>query len=238
MCAAGMLCATALLFSGAWPDAALGGFIFCATAFAYGFAAWGIRKWPAWFFGALSVLLFFHLARTQQAVSLVAALVWGLYHGMLGPGLRRYAVAKPVSIAFVWALATVLLPLPVATWPTAGLVFIGRASFVFALALAYDLCDRHLDRLHGFTTLVQQLGTRKTIRLTDAALTMAAACAVVNWSIGLIGVAALAAVLGSLLISAWAIRMVPARTHWSVWRKMAVDGLMILQATALALTRL
>lgn len=233
-----MLCATALLFSGAWPDAALSGFVFCATAFAYGFAARGIRERVAWFFGALSVLLFFYLTRTQQAVSLFAALVWGLYHGMLGPGLRRYAVSKPVSIAFVWALTTVWLPLPVAKWPTAGLVFIGRASFVFALALAYDLCDRHLDRLHGFTTLVQQLGTRKTLRLTDTVLTMAAICAVVNWSIGLIGVAALAAVWGSLFISAWVIRMAPARTHWGVWRKMAVDGLMILQATALMLTRL
>lgn len=233
-----MLCATALLFSGVWPDAALSGFVFCATAFAYGFAARGIRERVAWFFGALSVLLFFYLTRTQQAVSLFAALVWGLYHGMLGPGLRRYAVSKPVSIAFVWALTTVWLPLPVAKWPTAGLVFIGRASFVFALALAYDLCDRHLDRLHGFTTLVQQLGTRKTLRLTDTVLTMAAICAVVNWSIGLIGVAALAAVWGSLFISAWVIRMAPARTHWGVWRKMAVDGLMILQATALMLTRL
>jgi len=237
-CAAGMLCATSVLVGGAWPSATPVGFVFCATAFAYGFAARGLRERLAWAFGAASVFLFFQLEPTQQAVFLFAAVMWVLYHGLPGgrAGLRRAAVAKPLAIALVWAVSTVWLPLPIGKWLPASFLFVGRASFVFALALAYDLCDRHLDRLHGFVTLVQQIGPRRSLRLTDAALVLASGCAFANYGIGLFDGATLAAIWASLAATAWVIRFVPERTGWGIWRKMMVDGLMILQTIAIVLS--
>lgn len=233
-----MLLATAVLIGGKLPDATPTGFVFCATAFAYGYAAKGRTKRMAWAMALCSVFFFFDLEHAQQAVAALAALVWVAYHGLpgLGVGLRRFAVAKPVSIALVWAVATVLLQLPAGEWLPGGFLFIGRTAFVFALALAYDLCDLQHDRRHGLATLVQQLGPRRSFRAIDMALILAAGCAFANYTIGFFGVGTLAAIWTSFFIAAWAVRVVPVRAEWGVWRKTAVDGLMILQATLVVLS--
>lgn len=232
-----MLYATALLVGDALPGAASVGFVFCATAFAYGFSAKGIRNRFAWAIGAGSGFFFFCMSHAQQAVALLTALLWLSYHGMFGPGLglRRYAVTKPLSIALVWAITTVLLPLPAEKWLPGGFLFIGRACFVFALALAYDLCDQWHDRRHGFTTLVQHLGPRNTHRLMNAALILAAGCAGVNCLFGFFHAGTLAAIWLTLGIAAWAVRVVPTQTRWGIWRRPIIDGLMILQAIAVFL---
>lgn len=238
-CAVSMLHATTVLISGhKLQDLTPTGFVFCATAFVYGYAAKGAAKRIAWAMALCSVFFFFGLEHAQQAVAALAALVWAAYHGLpgLGVGLRRYAVAKPVSIALVWAVATVLLPLPAGEWLPGGFLFIGRTAFVFALALAYDLCDLQHDRRHGLATLVQQLGPRRSFRVIDAALLLAAGCAFVNYTIGFFGTGTLAAIWISLAITAWAVRVAPERAEWGVWRKTTVDGLMILQAMLVTLS--
>jgi 4-hydroxybenzoate polyprenyltransferase len=129
-----------------------------------------------------------------------------------------------------------LLQLPAGEWLPGGFLFIGRTAFVFALALAYDLCDLQHDRRHGLATLVQQLGPRRSFRAIDMALILAAGCAFANYTIGFFGVGTLAAIWTSFFIAAWAVRVVPVRAEWGVWRKTAVDGLMILQATLVVLS--
>lgn len=233
-----MLLATAVLLSHKLPDATPSGFVFCATAFAYGYVAKGAAKRIAWATALCSVFFFFGLEHAQQAAAALAALVWVAYHGLPDkvPGLRGHAVAKPVSIALVWAIATVLLPLPAGEWLPGGFLFIGRTAFVFALALAYDLCDLQHDRRHGLATLVQQLGPRRSFRVIDTVLILAAGCAFANYTIGFFGVGTLVAIWASLFITAWAVRVVPVRAGWGVWRKTAVDGLMILQAMLVVLS--
>jgi len=237
VCAVSMLYATAVLVGDASPGAASVGFVFCATAFAYGFSAKGIRNRLAWGIGSVCAFFLLRMGHAQQAAVLPAALVWLSYHGMVGPGpgLRRYAVAKPLSIALVWAITTVLLPLPAEKWLPGGFLFLGRACFVFALALAYDLCDLWHDRRHGFTTLVQQLGLRKTHRLMDATLVLAAGCAGVNCLLGFFNAFTLGAIWLSLGVSAWTVWYVPSRMAWGIWRRPIIDGLMILQATTVLL---
>ncbi len=102
-------------------------------------------------------------------------------------------------------------------------------GYSFALALAYDLCDLAYDRRQGLTTLVMQLGARGALRLVDAVLLLATGCVCLNAALGRYPWPVAGALLLSLLISRWCIRYLPPRGDMGDWRKVGIDGLMVLQ---------
>lgn len=210
----------------------LSGFVFGATVFAYNFAAAPARRWPAWALGAGAAFCYYQLPVVQQGIILAPALIWWLYDDRRRVGrfgLRRFPALKPLSIALAWAWVTVLLPLPPLQWTGAAALFVGRAAFIFALALAYDLCDLAYDRRQGLTTLVMQLGARGALRLVDAVLLLATGCVCLNAALGRYPWPVAGALLLSLLISRWCIRYLPPRGDMGDWRKVGIDGLMVLQ---------
>ena len=233
-CAIAMLFTTAFLIGGDMlPPVWLTGYVFCATTFAYNYAASGWRRLLAWMMCACAVGFFLKINIDQQRATLAPALLWLLYydyHG-IGTGFRQHPAAKPVAIALAWAIATVWIPILPECRPGLGLLFIGRAAFVFALALAYDLCDQEYDLHRGLTTLVLRSGPRNSRRLCDAALLLAAGCALGNVLRGVFDWPQALALSATLCTAAWAIRYIPAQVQWGPWRKVAIDGLMILQTT-------
>lgn len=231
-CALAMLWQTRLLVPDPTPSNWLAGFVFSATVFGYNFAASRWRRRVAWGIGFIGAWCFWHLSLAQQTGAIIPVLIWLLYYDIRHPeraGLRKYPALKPVAIAVAWAWVTVLLPLPINYWAHAAVLFCGRAAFIFALALAYDLCDRAYDRRQGFVTLVLQLGPRNTFRLIDAALLLSAVCCFLNFALGYYSSISAVALLISLMISRLAIRTWAATIAWGDWRKVAIDGLMVLQ---------
>ena len=231
-CAVAMLAQTRLLLGGAPPSGWLTGFVFGATVFGYNYAAPRYRRWPAWGMGAAGAACFLKLTLVQQIVALVPLLIWLLYYGLHRPGragLRKFPALKPVAIAVAWAWVTVFIPLPPDQWTGAAALFVGRAAFIFALALAYDLCDLAYDRRQGFVTLVLQIGPRASFRLIDAALLLSAVCVGVNVALQVYALPFALALLFSLALSAAAIHWITPRLPWGDWRKAGIDGLMIVQ---------
>ncbi len=228
-----MLQQTRLLMDDVGLPPALAGFVFGATVFGYNFTAPNrLRRWPAWGAGLASGYCFFSLTPVQQIAAVLPALIWLLYYDMhsgRSAGLRMHPALKPVAIALAWTWVTVLLPLPLFQWTGAAVIFVGRAAFIFPLALAYDLCDRLYDRRHGLVTLVMQLGPSRALRLIDAALLLAALCCGLNAALGVYPTALALALLASLVLSRITIRLVTPKTAWGDWRKVLIDGLMVLQ---------
>lgn len=233
MGATAMLWQTNLLLNTPVPSGWLTAFVFSATVFGYNFSAPPRRRWPAWCFGLAAVFCFFKLTLVHQLTVLLPALIWLLYYDPYRPGpgagLRQYPALKPLAIALAWAGVTVLLPAPVEEWTGAGFLFVGRTAFIFALALAYDLCDQPFDLKHGLKTLVLQLGARRSFRLIDAALMLTAVCTGLQLFFGIFTRPAGLAIFTSLLISAFILHRIAGRRAWAGWRKVVIDGLMILQ---------
>lgn len=233
LCVVAMVWQTRLLVPGAGFDPWLVIFIFGATVFGYSFRAPSPRRWPAWLFGAIAGFCFFNLPAVQQLITFVPALIWVSYYDMYRPGpagLRQFPAAKPVAIALAWAWVTVLLPLSPTQWITAGLLFAGRTAFVFALALAYDLCDRMYDRRQGLQTLVMRLGATRSFRLIDAALLLNGGMVVMNLVRHMYDIPVASALIAGLFLSRVTIRRVVQKSSWGDWRKVVIDGLMVLQA--------
>jgi 4-hydroxybenzoate polyprenyltransferase len=230
-CAVAMLLQTLVLLDkpldGQWP---LCGFVFCATLFGYHFTR--TEPWQrllAYFAGIGAICCLIGLPRFVILQLPVPAIIWVLYY-FAGPrSLRRLPWLKPVSIAFVWAWVTVWLPLDTVQWPETGLVFLGRAAFIFALALSYDLGDIHYDRLLKFPTLVQHLGEQKTFKWIDGALMAAGLVCILNYLCKIYGLWAMCALMLSLLYSAWWLRFIRSRSIALRWQKFWIDALMIIQ---------
>lgn len=231
-CALAMLWQTDLLLADTAPSIWLAGFVFGGTIFGYNFTASRRLRRVAWGIGLMSAWCFWHLSFAQQTGAVIPVLIWLFYYDIRHPeraGLRKYPALKPIAIAVAWAWVTVLLPIPIHHWAHAAALFLGRAAFIFALALAYDLCDRVYDRRQGFVTLVLQIGPRNTFRLIDAALLLSAVCCFLNYAMGFYSVVSTLALSISLIISRPAIRTWVATVAWGDWRKVAIDGLMVLQ---------
>lgn len=232
ICAAGMLLQTAILLDRALPSPWLAGFVFSATVFGYNFAARGLRRLVAWLVGGLGIFCFLNILAVQQVATLAPFVIWLSYYDIRYPGragLRKYPAIKPLAIATAWAWVTVLLPLPLDRWTDAPALFIGRAAFIFALALAYDLCDENYDRSKGLTTLVIQSGARGAYRLIDAALLVAAVCVGLNYWLGMYTLNHTLALLVSIIVGRQLIPPIISRTRWGDWRKVAIDALMLMQ---------
>lgn len=232
VCAAGMLWQTSLLLDQTLPSHWLTGFVFGATVFGYNFAARGLRRLTAWLMGGVGIFCFIHVSRVQQLATLAPFVIWMLYYDIRYPGragLRKYPAVKPLAIAIAWAWVTVLLPLPLQRWTDSAVLFIGRAAFIFALALAYDLCDETYDRRKGLVTLVMQAGPHRAYRLIDTALLLAAVCVSLNFGLGVYSLDHTLALLVSIIAGRQLIRKITTLTGWGDWRKVAIDALMALQ---------
>lgn len=234
------VCAVALLwqshylsFGSPAPSLWLTGFVGAATVFGYNFAGPPRLRWPARALGWAGAYCFFQLNLAQQLAVVLPALIWLLYydryHPGQGTGLRRYPALKPIAIALAWAGVTVLLPLPPQQWTGAGPLFVGRAAFIFALALAYDLCDQPVDQKKGLDTLVLALGPRRSQRLIYAALLLASGCAGLELLRGVSSGATTVALIFSLILSGSVIPSITERLNWLGWRKILIDSLMLLQ---------
>ena len=232
ICAVAMLWQTCLLVGDALPSGWLAGFVFGGTVFGYNFSASPARRWPAWGLGLAGAICFLKLPVIQQGLALAPALIWWLYYDRRRAGrfgLRQFPAIKPVAIALAWTWVTVSLPLPPTQWTGTTALFVGRAAFIFALALAYDLCDQAYDRRHGLMTMVLQLGPRQSLRLIDAALVLSALCVCLNVVLRVYAWPVALALLFSLLIARQVIRYLAPQRQWGDWRKVGVDGLMVVQ---------
>lgn len=232
VCAAGMLLQTSLLLDEPLPARWLMGFVFGATVFGYNFAARGWRRLVAWVMGGVGIFCFLNISTVQQLATLAPFVIWLFYYDIRYPGragLRKYPAIKPIAIAIAWAWVTVLLPLPLERWTDTPVLFIGRAAFIFALALAYDLCDEKYDRSKGLTTLVIQAGARGAYRLIDISLLLSGVCVGLNYWLGIYSLNHTLGLLVSIICSRQLIRHLSTLADWGDWRKVAIDALMLMQ---------
>lgn len=233
VCALAMLEQTRLLFGLPPVSAWLLVFVFCGAVFGYNFTypeRW--RRGLAWGLGLAGAVCFWHIPVFARWVTLVPVAVWALYYGFRRPGnagLRARPVVKPLAIALAWAWVTVLLPLEARHWAAAAVLVAGRAAFVFALALAYDLADLEFDRRHGLPTLAGRLGERKTLQVADAALLFSACCIAANYFLKNYSLAATLALLASLTLTACGLRIALRKLRPPVAQKLLIDGLMVVQ---------
>lgn len=238
-CSVSMLLQTLLLLGK--PLAGQGwlvGFVFGATVFGYQFFRTGFRERVlAFSAGALAMFCLWWLPRFIAIQVAAPAIVWVLYYFAGEKSLRRLQFLKPASIAFVWAWVTVLLPLPWEEWPQAILIFIGRALFILVLALAYDLSDVNYDRRHHLQTLVQEWGEQKTFRRMDTPLALATLVSIVNYLYKIYEAWAMIALIGSLLFTAGALRVINSRIKRIYWQKFWIDALMVIQFLCVAAGR-
>lgn len=230
-CAVAMLMQTLVLLDkslkGQWQ---LCGFVFGATLFGYHFAR--SEPWlrlAAYIAGAGSLCCLAGLPHPILLQLLVPAVVWVLYYFAGARSLRRLRFLKPISIAFVWAWVTVWLPLDTPDWAETALIFSGRAAFIFALALSYDLSDIHYDRRDSLPTLVQHLGEQNTFKWIDGALMAAGLICILNYSCKIYGLWAMCALMLSLVYSAWWLRFIRSRIIALRWQKFWIDALMVIQ---------
>jgi len=238
-CAVAMLGATRLLTREAVPVGWLDVFVFSATVFGYYFNTPARnRQWFVWSLGLPAFFSYFQLDFTVKLAALLPALILASYYGWQRPGnagLRRLLLVKPHAIAFAWSWVTVVLPLVPAHWDQAAFLFAGRAGFIFALALAYDLHDRAFDLEHGLATLANQQNLVQTMRMFDGALAVAAVFAGLDYYIAGVSFAATCARWVSLAASAVLVRYFLKNARLEPWRKMLIDGLMVLQWALIAL---
>ncbi len=238
-CALTLMAQTRLLVGLSIAPGWLDGFVFGGTVFGYYFTH--PNRWYrnlAWAAGVVGGICFLiplvaspKLIETQFIV-LVPVLFWLAYYGFQRPGnagLRGRPFAKPLTIALTWAWVTVLLPTPLTQWPNLFFLLLGRTTFIFALALAYDLCDADYDLRQGLKTLTTKLGFDRSIALIYKSLALAGICVCANLYFNIYDFPKAAGLFVSLGLSAWWLRYLLQKKEWEVWQKSLIDGLMVLQ---------
>ncbi len=247
ICALSMMAQTRLLAGLPLQPAWLDGFVLGSAVFAYSFTHPDQRvRITAQAAGVAGVVCFLlpwfltgALAPWQQA-TLFPAILWSMYYGLQKPGNRGFRgipAAKPLVIALVWSWVTVVLPLPSAQWATGIFIFAGRAAFIFALALAYDLADLEYDRRHKLATLVGRMGTDKAFTLIDSALFLALLSCLANYFGKVYGLEQAIPLCISVIFSIWWLRHILREGVRQEWQKVLIDGLMPLQFLFIAITQ-
>ncbi len=222
----------------------------CLDAYVFGGTLFGYHcahpdRWfraVAWGSGFLGGISFLFWAKSWEGflVAFVPVFFWLAYYGFRRPGqagLRAGLLAKPVTVALVWAWVTVLLPLPIESWLLAWPMFLARAAFIFALALAYDLSDTGHDRRAGFRTLAITLEQKGTFRLIFTGLALAAVFVGAGWATGVYSLGIVFALLVSLMVGAWWLSFLLHKAAWQPWHKVLIDALMLFQCCLVLLLR-
>ncbi len=247
LCALSMLAQTRLLLGLSLAPGWLDGFVLGGAVFAYNFTHRDrLRKTMAWLAAACGGSCFLgpiisYSSVAWQLATLLPLVLWLCYYGWKKPGnagLRGNPVAKPVAVALAWAWVTVTLPVPPERWDEMGFIFLGRATFIFALALAYDLVDLEYDSRHGLTTLAGKFGFSKTFLLINSALAVAALCCFANFFLKIYRLNFVIGLLASLAISAWWLRFLLKKTEWHEQQKMLIDALMVGQFLLICLGKM
>lgn len=238
-CALSLMAQTRLLLGLSLAPGWLDGFVFGGTVFGYYWThpirVYRIVAWASGFLGGICFLIPLISAPEligNQLIVLTPVLFWLAYYGFQRPGnagLRGQPFAKPLTIALTWAWVTVLLPTPIAQWPMLLFIVLGRAAFIFALALAYDLCDSDYDLRQGLRTLTTKLGFDRSITLIYKSLAIAGICVCVNLYFNIYDAPKAAGLIASLGFSAWWLRYLLQKKAWEAWQKNLIDGLMVLQ---------
>ncbi len=236
-CAVTLMAQTRLLLGLPIALGWLDGFVFGGTVFGYYFTHPNRRyRIVAWVAGVLGGICFLKQLLVSplgsQLILLAPVLFWLAYYGFQRPGvagLRGHPFAKPVTIALTWAWVTVLLPTAPTQWPGLLPLLLGRAAFIFALALAYDLNDSDYDLRQGLTTLTRQLGFDRSFALIYKSLALSGLCVCFNLYFHVYGFSKAAGLFVSLGFSAWWLRYLLGKKTWQIWQKPLIDGLMVLQ---------
>lgn len=245
LAAAAMTLQTQVLLGEAPTLGALVGFVFCGAVFGYNFAApTPVLRWFAWLAGIIGGLFFLRLGTNSQLVALAPTTLLALYYGLKMPGtqagFRSIFWLKTISIGLAWSWVTVLLPALEFLPEKLGMVALlsaGRAAFICALALAYDLFDLEIDRAAGLCTLAGRLGISRTLAAMDGLLGVSSFFVATNWFLGNYENSVAVGLLVSLLISSIVLHWLVAQKRNSYWFKNIVDGLMILQFVAVLLAK-
>ncbi len=238
-CALTLIAQTRLLLGQSTALGWLDGFVFGGTVFGYYCTHPKIwyrnLAWGAGFMGGICFLMPLIDSSGSfwgQLIGLVPVVFWLAYYGFKRPGnsgLRSQLLAKPLTVALTWAWVTVLLPTLPTEWPNLSFLLLGRAAFIFALALAYDLCDADYDHRYGLKTLTRKLGFDRAFTLIYTSLALAACCVGTNLFLQVYALPQALGLLLSLGFSAWWLRYLLQEKLWSVWQKPLIDGLMVLQ---------
>jgi hypothetical protein len=238
-CALTLMAQTRLLLNLCMTPGWLDGFVFGGTVFGYYWThpnRWYRNiAWTAGFLGGICFLVpLIHapnLIGTRMIV-LMPVLFWLAYYGFQRPGntgLRGLLFAKPLTIAITWAWVTVLFPTYYVQLSSLGFLLLGRTAFIFALALAYDLCDTDYDLHHGLSTLTRALGFDRSFSLIYLSLALSGVCIYANFHFHIYDAPKAVALFASLGFSAWWLRYLLRNNAWKVWQKPLIDGLMVLQ---------
>ncbi len=238
-CAVALVMQTRLLLGLPLQPGWLDGFVFGGTVFGYHWTHPDKRyRLLAWGFGLLGGICFLIplLDNPQEirvhSISLAPVLFWLAYYGFQWPGkagLRNILVAKPITVALTWAWVTVLLPTPYTQWSGLLYLLLGRAAFIFSLALAYDLSDEAYDQRHGLKTLTGRLGFEKSFVLINGSFALAALCVWANVVYDVYDIHLAAGLFISLLVCAVVLRFLLQKPSWESLQKPLIDALMVLQ---------
>ena len=81
---------------------------------------------------------------------------------------------KTLLIALVWTSATVLIPVlqsgPFSNYTPVMLIFIERFTFIFAIAIPFDIRDMEVDKLAGIKTIPAIIGEKPALTLSNIVL--------------------------------------------------------------------
>lgn len=244
VCAVAMMAQTRILIGEPGRSDLLTAFVLTSTLFAYNFVSrvrW--QRWAAWASGIAAGWIFFWLPPTVQAGVVASGVLWALYYGLQRPGnagLRARPLLKPFAVSASWAWVTVMLPVLNSElawsdiWGKTAWMFAGRAAFIFALALAYDLHDLDYDRQRGLDTLARRLDFGNTFWLIHMVLTLSAGCVAANFFLKNYPSNMTAALLLSLVLSAAGLRVLFRKSERTAWRKVWIDATMVGQFLLLA----
>lgn len=194
------------------------------------------RRVTALLAAGAAIPVFLYLPVQSKLLWVGISSLWALYYGaqtgLLPASLRHIPWAKPLIVSAAWALGAVLPALPAEQWLQAWPLLLERGAFIFALALAYDLHDAAIDRQLGMRTLANTNTPRQTICFIQLALAVSALLAGWNvyWKNYSLPVAA--ALCLSLVLTAVIVPYLFKNERFVNWRKVVVDGMMVVQAFA------
>lgn len=145
--------------------------------------------------------------------------------------IRRYPFAKLFLISGVWTLVTLLIPVMESrVIPAKGLILFGlsvRFIFFTALALPFDVRDRHRDALDGLKTLPVLLGEKASYALSVGLTLLFIALHVAG---GLAGIESWQNLIPSLIIASMLLLLLSCERchHHTLYFIFWLDGLVLM----------